>query len=73
MRNPWLCIVIAGTLGVVAVTGMVGLVLLPAVGVESTGPLVAIVSGCVGSLSSFLVSVPRGSVGVPEQAATPAR
>lgn len=43
--------------------GLAGLIGLSLYRIETPASLVAIVSGCIGSLSSFLVSVPRGSAG----------
>lgn len=67
MRNPWLCIVIVSIVGLGALTGTIGLVLLALYKVETPQALVATVSLCYGSLASFLVTPPRGSVGIPEE------
>lgn len=62
-RNPWLCIAIVGVLGLIALVGVVCIGVGSARGVESAHALISIVSTCIGALSSFLVSVPRGSFG----------
>lgn len=62
-RNPYVCLSIVLTLGLIAVVGIAGVVVSACRGGESSQALVAIVSACVGSLSSFLVAVPRGSHG----------
>lgn len=64
-RNPWVCILIISILGLVAIGGTVGMVLLPIYGKPVAGELNVLVGGALGSLSSFLVQVPRGSVGAP--------
>ena len=43
--------------------GLGGVILLTFAGKEPPSSLVAVISGCAGSLSSFLVSVPCGSAG----------
>lgn len=62
-RNPYLCLTIVGMLGGVMLLGMLGIVILSAMGKEPPASLVALASGAAGSLGSFLVSVPRGSAG----------
>lgn len=64
MRNPYLCIMIVCFLGMGAVGGMVGLIVLAYSGKPPPESLVAAVALCFGSLSSFLVSPPRGSIGI---------
>lgn len=66
MRSPWLCLTIVGFMGSGALLGTVGLVWLAANHIEAPQALVAAVSICYGSLSSFLVQPPKGSVGMPE-------
>lgn len=62
-RNPYLCLAIVVMLGLLAVVATGGIVLANLGGRDSPSSLVAIVSTCIGALASFLVSVPRGSVG----------
>ena len=62
-RNPYLCLTIVLTLGLTMLLGLGGVILLTFAGKEPPSSLVAVISGCAGSLSSFLVSVPRGSAG----------
>ncbi len=64
-RNPWICIAIIGILGVVAVGGLAFIGVLALQGKPGSGELNLLVGGAMGSLSSFLVQVPRGSVGAP--------
>lgn len=66
MRNPWLCILIVAFLGLGAVGGTFGLVYLSLNDKDVPGSLVSVMSLCYGSLSSFLVAPPRGSIGIPE-------
>lgn len=73
MRNPWLCLSIVVVLGVCGLVGTAGMILLPAYGKEIPQALVAIVSGALGALSSFLVSPPRGSVGYTDGQDPPRR
>ncbi len=59
-RNLWLSLTIVGMLGLVALAGTTGIVFTALSGLKQNPPeLVAIVSACIGALSSFLVSVPR--------------
>src|SRR5262249_13111526 len=64
MRNPWLCIIIVAFLGLGSLSGSVGMVLLSVYDKKAPEALVAMTSLCWGSLASFLVQPPRGSVGV---------
>jgi hypothetical protein len=72
MRNPYLCVLIVTALGLCGIVGMVGVILMGLYGKEPPGSVVAIVSGCIGSLSSFLVMPPRGSVGAGDAQKGPA-
>ena len=65
-RNPWLCVLIAACIGIVAVAGVVGTILVAMTGHDLPPSLVALAGAALGSLSSFLVSVPRGSIGNEE-------
>lgn len=67
LRNPYLCLVIVTSLGLCCVLGVFGIVFLAHAGKVPPDSLVAIVSGAVGSLSSFLATPPRGSVGVDDK------
>jgi hypothetical protein len=67
MRNPWLCMIIVCTLGLGGLAGIAAIILLSYHDREIPQALVAIVSGTIGALSSFLVSPPRGSVGGGER------
>jgi hypothetical protein len=62
-RNPYICITIVGIMGTVSVLGLVGIFVLALFGKQSPESMITIVAGAVGALSSFLVQVPRGSVG----------
>jgi hypothetical protein len=62
-RNPYLCLTIVLTLGITMLVGLGGIIMLTFADKEPPASLVAVVSGAAGSLSSFLVSVPRGSAG----------
>jgi len=62
-RNPYICLAIVLTLGGIAAVGMLGLLVLPAVGKQAPSEVVPVVGTCIGALCSFLVSVPRGQVG----------
>jgi len=66
MRNPWLCISIVIILGLGGIIGLSGLIGLANAGKPTSEALIAIVAGCFGNLASFLVMVPKGSVGVGE-------
>jgi hypothetical protein len=71
-RNPYVCLVIVASLGGMGIGGLVGLVLIAIFGREGPALLPALMAvGQVagqagGALASFLVQVPRGSVGLPE-------
>lgn len=65
-RNPYVCLAIIISLAVTLLIGTCGMVWLAVLSKEPPSALVAVVSASIGSLSSFLVSVPRGSVGLPE-------
>ena len=65
-RNPYICITIVGIMGTVSVLGLVGIFVLALFGKQSPESMITIVAGAVGALSSFLVQVPRGSVGFPD-------
>lgn len=56
MKNPWITFSIVLFLGVVAVGGVGGLIVLPLYGKENPQALIATVSGCVGALAGFLSS-----------------
>jgi cation transporter-like permease len=67
-RNPYVCLSIVLGLILIAFVGVSGLVATNLLGHDSPRDLVAIVSTAIGSLSSFLVTVPRNSVGfAPEE------
>jgi hypothetical protein len=63
IRNPWLCIIILSALSAVTILGVLGLILLAFYGRPAPESLVATVSTAIGSMASFLVMPPRGSVG----------
>lgn len=63
MRNPYLCLVIVGSLGLCSLVGVVGMFALAYAGRAVPGEAIAIVAGAVGSLSSFLTRPPKGSAG----------
>lgn len=63
-RNPFICLAIVVTIGVTLLIGVAGMVLLSVNRIDVPASLVAIISTAIGSLSSFLVSVPRGSAGI---------
>lgn len=65
-RNPWICLTIVGLLGAVALVCVGGIIAASLRGVTPDNTLSFTLGTCIGSLSSFLVNVPRGSVGVPE-------
>jgi hypothetical protein len=71
MRNPYLCLAIVVGLIVTALSGTWGMVLVALNATDGPALLPALVAlgatvtTCLGSLSSFLVNVPRGSVGGP--------
>lgn len=62
--SPYLCLTIVGTLGLVSFLCVVGLIVADWHGHQASPALVSVIGTCVGSLASFLVSVPRGSAGV---------
>lgn len=62
-RNPYLCLAIVVSMAVCLNVGMIGILLMGYAGKEPPTSAVALVSTAIGSLSSFLVSVPRGSAG----------
>jgi hypothetical protein len=62
-RNPYICLAIIATLGTTLLIGTIGIIVLSFYGREPPQALVGIVGIAAGSLSSFLVSVPRGSAG----------
>jgi hypothetical protein len=66
-RNPYLCLAIVAFLGAAMLLAIGGIIVANSRGLEPSPALVALASGCVGSLSSFLVSVPRGSVGTDQE------
>lgn len=69
-RNPWLCLGIIGALALISLLSLVGVVLCALSGKETqmaAGAMTALISigsGAVGSISSFLVMPPKGSVGI---------
>ena len=63
-RNPYLCLTIVVILGTCLIIGMSGIVYLGTHHLEVPPSLTALTAAAFGSLSSFLVSPPRGSVGV---------
>jgi hypothetical protein len=68
VRNPYLCLLIVGVLGSVAISGTLGMIFMPFVlggDVRPPESLVAVTSGAMGALASFLTQVPRGSVAAP--------
>jgi hypothetical protein len=62
-RNPYLCLTIVGFIGVFGAIAIAGMVALCVVGRPIDPSIVGVAIGSLGSLSSFLVSVPRGSMG----------
>jgi hypothetical protein len=62
--NPYLCMVIVGFIGTLGLVALLGLVFLAWNGRTAPETLNSIISGSICSLASFLVVVPRGSVGV---------
>jgi hypothetical protein len=62
-RNPYLCLTIVAMLGACAALCIAGEILCAVRGVTTPGTLQLLASVCIGSLSSFLVAVPRGSTG----------
>ena len=66
-RNPWLCVSIVFIIGLMGLTSDIGILWLSMLGKDPPQSLVAIGSGAMGALASFLVSVPRGSVGYDTQ------
>lgn len=74
-RNPWLCLVIAGTIGLTVLACVGGIIAASVTGHEPHSSLTTIAATCVGALASFLVVPPRSQVGVggpnPPQPPTP--
>lgn len=66
MKNPWLCLTIVGVLGMSVIVGLIGIIALALYDKQSPESLVGVVSTAIGALASFLVSIPRGSVGVQD-------
>ena len=64
MRNPYLCLTIVLVLGAGGILGLAGIILIAYAGHDVPQALIAIVSAAFGSLASFLVMPPRGSVGI---------
>lgn len=62
-RNPWLCVSIVAFLGSGLLVGVGGIVACSLTGRDPHTSLSHIAIGCFGALASFLVAVPRGSVG----------
>ncbi len=67
-RNPYLCIMIVGTFGLVTVIGVVGLMILSFANREPNSAVVGIIGTAIGSLGTFLVTPPRGSLGLGHDA-----
>jgi hypothetical protein len=65
-RNPYLCLTIVIILGLVSFGGLAGIFALAFAGRPVPESLIAITSGAAGSLGSFLVMPPRGSVGMAD-------
>lgn len=69
-RISWLCVLVASMLGAVAIIGALGIVLCPVLlgaEIRASGEMVAITSGAIGALSSFLLRVPNGNPSQAEQ------
>lgn len=62
-RNPYICLAIVLLLGFTVILGTGGMLFLAFHKCETPQAVVAVVSGAAGSLASFLVQVPRNSVG----------
>jgi hypothetical protein len=62
-RNPYVCLTIVLGLISIAALGTSGLIAAAMTNKPVPESLIAIVSACIGSLSSFLVVIPRGSTG----------
>ncbi len=64
--NPWLCVVIVLMIGLCSVFCVIGIVACVVLGRAAPPELIALAASGIGSLASILVSVPRGSVGYPD-------
>lgn len=62
-RNPWICLTIVVILGLFGLLSLGGIIACSLMQRDVPSALIAIASGCGGNLASFLVSIPRGSVG----------
>lgn len=62
-KNPYVCLTIVAILGSFGLLSLAGIIACVLLGHEAPSALIAIASGCGGNLASFLVSVPRGSLG----------
>jgi len=64
VRNPWLCVTVVLMLGLLAIGGMFGIIFLALRGVPVPESVITITAAAAGGLSTFLVSPPKGSVGL---------
>lgn len=62
-RNPYLCLTIVVMLGLGGFVGLLGMIFLAYNNKSAPEALIAVCSASWGSLASFLVMPPRGSVG----------
>ena len=62
-KNPYVCLTIIIILGAFGLLSLGGIIACALLNKDVPSALIAIASGCGGNLASFLVSVPRGSVG----------
>ena len=63
-HNPYICLLVVGLIGAIAILGTGGIMVASMYQRDVPQALVAIVSTCLGSLASFLVSLPRGTAGL---------
>lgn len=66
-RNPWLCLAIVVAIAAMGLVATGGTTALAVYGREPPQILGYVIAGAIGALSSFLVSPPRGSIGMPDQ------
>lgn len=62
-KNPWLCLMVAGILGLVAVTGLIFIGTCAVLGRPVPSELTMVTIAAASSLPGFLTVVPRGSFG----------
>lgn len=70
-RNPWLCVMIVGTMSIVLIIGVLGMFLMNFYGKTVSDSLNTLIGSALGSLGTFLVIPRRGDVGAGEAAAVP--